>query len=37
MRIYTKGKCNRCGKNTLHLNVKTGLCRKCMNKEYITE
>lgn len=32
--IYTKGKCKECERTTLHLNVETGLCRKCTNKEY---
>ena len=35
--MYTKGKCKRCERTTLHLNVETGLCRKCMNKEYIID
>jgi len=31
---YTNGKCKRCERTTLHLNIETNLCRKCLNKEY---
>ena len=35
--MYTDGKCKRCERETLHLDIETGLCRKCMNKEYSGE
>lgn len=37
MRKYTDGKCKRCERETLHLDIETNICRKCMNKSYTTE
>ena len=37
MRKYTDGKCKICERNTLHLDIETNTCRKCIDKSYKTE